>query len=80
MALRLALDWHATAFAPAALAMVAFYAGPMFLWESLQDGEEKLARLRSGSWLIRACLLGYLLVMLLIFHAERAYEFIYFQF
>jgi len=77
---RLAADWHVTDFALASLVMILFHAGPMFLWESLVDGEEKLAFLRYRHWLIRAFLLAYLLVMLLIFHAEKAYEFIYFQF
>lgn len=80
MAARLALDWHGTTFAPAALVMIAFYAGPMYLWECWLDGEEKLGGLRHRHWLIRACLLTYLVEMLLLFHAERAYEFIYFQF
>jgi alginate O-acetyltransferase complex protein AlgI len=80
MAGRLALDWHWTQFAPAALGMIAFYAGPMFLWETHLDGEQNLAELRYRPWLLRGCLLAYLLIMLLIFHAEKAYEFIYFQF
>ena len=48
--------------------------------ETYMNGEQNLADLRYRSWLVRGCLLAYLLIMLLIFHAEKAYEFIYFQF
>jgi D-alanyl-lipoteichoic acid acyltransferase DltB (MBOAT superfamily) len=73
-------EWHASSLALGGLAMIAFYAGPMFLWECLFGSEKRLPLLRTRSWLLAAGLMTYLVVMLLLFCAEKSSEFIYFQF
>ena len=61
---------------------VVFYVGGgvLFLFEWGTDGENRLARLRNAHWVSKGLLYFYLLLMLLIFHATQAYDFIYFQF
>ncbi len=66
---------HATA-----AAVLVFYAGVLFAIELFVDGEGRLLRLIRAPWAARAAVWVYLTSMLLLFHARRAYEFIYFQF
>jgi alginate O-acetyltransferase complex protein AlgI len=72
-------EWHASILAVGGLAMIAFFAGPMLIWESTFGTENRLPQLSSRRCLAVA-LLVYLLLMLLIFPAEKSSEFIYFQF
>ncbi len=76
----LAGEWHVSTLALGGLAMIAFHAGPMFLWESIRGGENRLPALRGRHWLAAAAVMTYLVVMLLFFSAEKSSEFIYFQF
>jgi alginate O-acetyltransferase complex protein AlgI len=73
-------EWHVSTLALGGLAMIAFHAGPMFLWESIYGGENRLPALRRRHWFLAASVLTYLVVMLLLFCAEKSSEFIYFQF
>ncbi len=73
-------EWHVSTLAVGGLAMIAFHAGPMFAWESLFGSEKRLPELRARHWLLGAAVLVYLVVMLLLFSAEKSSEFIYFQF
>jgi D-alanyl-lipoteichoic acid acyltransferase DltB (MBOAT superfamily) len=73
-------DWYVTPLVESGLALLAFYAGPMFLWEAWLNGEDRLGELRLQPWYRHTARLGFLLVMLLFFSAEKAQEFIYFQF
>ncbi len=80
MAATLLGEWRLSTLAVGGLAMIAFVAGPMFLWESAFGAENRLPGLRSRHWLLAAGVMTYLLVMLLLFSAEKSSEFIYFQF
>ena len=46
----------------------------------LLDGERRLERLLQATALVRTGVCAYLVLSLIILQAERAYEFIYFQF
>ena len=71
-------------FALSAICVVSFYALPMFLWEWAMDAENRLDQFEVRPWPVRVGWLGlqmaYVLLMILIFHADQAHEFIYFQF
>ncbi len=73
-------DFHLTAAAFTPLALIAFYALAIFVLELVTEGEEQLGRLVRAPLLAQAAVYAYLLTMILVFHASRAYEFIYFQF
>ncbi len=73
-------SYHLTPLAVAGLATMTFYSGLLFILEWLLDGECKLERLFSAPWFYRGATYAYLVLMLLVFHASVAYEFIYFQF
>ena len=74
-------EWHASILAVGGLAMIAFFAGPMFIWESTFGAENRLPQLANRRCLAVA-LLMYVLMMLLITLSQRRSpsEFIYFQF
>src|SRR5205085_2710311 len=62
------------------LELIAFYAGPLFLWEAYLGGEPRLGAWLQRPWPEKACVLIYLVVMLLLFGPDTPHEFIYFQF
>jgi len=76
----IATNFHFTAATWTAAALIAFYAGVLFVVELILDGENQLQRLLRGPLLWQTCCYAYLGLMLLFFHAQRAHEFIYFQF
>lgn len=68
---------------PAAVAMLAsllFHCALLFGMEWLLDGEQRLERFMSAPWPVQSAGYAYLLLMVLLFHAGEAHEFIYFQF
>lgn len=68
---------------PRALAMcitVLFYCGLPCLMEACLNGERKLQRLPRLPSLAEGLVYSSLLVLLVVFHSEQAFEFIYFQF
>jgi alginate O-acetyltransferase complex protein AlgI len=69
-----------TPFALTTLLLIVFYGGVLFAIELFLDGEERLQPLLDAPWPARAALCAWLVVMILVFQSERAYEFIYFQF
>jgi alginate O-acetyltransferase complex protein AlgI len=72
--------FHPTEMALAPLCLIAGYCAILFCIELWLEGEERLARLFSSPWVLQGACYTYLLVMLSLFHARQAYEFIYFQF
>lgn len=80
----LASPWAVSRFAVSGASLVGFYALPMFVWEWWTGAENGLSRYEVGPWPVRAAAVGaqlaYVLFMLVIFPAEQAHEFIYFQF
>jgi D-alanyl-lipoteichoic acid acyltransferase DltB (MBOAT superfamily) len=75
------VNWRMAAPGAAAiLTLVAFYAGPLFLWESWLGGEAVLGLWLRRSFFGQVVVLTYLVVMLLLFRTENPCEFIYFQF
>jgi D-alanyl-lipoteichoic acid acyltransferase DltB (MBOAT superfamily) len=73
-------DFRVTSFALAALALIAFYGLVLLVVELLLDGEAHLAPLFAAPWVVRGALCAYLVIAVIAFQGERAYEFIYFQF
>lgn len=74
-----------TDFAPSArqltpLLMCLFYAGPILALEAWLAGEQRIQRLTEHHWMLRGAVYAYFVVMMLVFQAETASEFIYFQF
>ena len=70
-------------FTPAALpplALIVFFCLPGFLIECFTDGENRLDRLLHASWGVQSAVVLYWVLMLLFCQADRAHEFIYFQF
>jgi len=80
MASLMATNLEITPFAISSFATIVFYVTPIFVLEWLVEGERRLGRLLISNWLLRAPVYSYLVLMLVIFHAGEAHEFIYFQF
>ncbi|MCG5053245.1 MAG: MBOAT family protein [Myxococcales bacterium] len=80
MAGRVLTDFHYTPFVGSALALMAFLAFPLLFIERLIEGERRIERVGAWPWTGRALAYVYVVVMVLFFHAEKAVEFIYFQF
>jgi alginate O-acetyltransferase complex protein AlgI len=80
MVASLCTDWRITPLVPTGVALLAFYAGPMFFWEASMEGERRLDQIHQQSWTRQALQLAYLLMMFLLFTAAESQEFIYFQF
>jgi len=76
----LASNIHVTPFAISAFAYILFFAGVLFALEWVMDGERKLSRVLQSPRAAQLTVYAYLVFMLIFCHAERAYEFIYFQF
>jgi hypothetical protein len=62
------------------IAFAAFHVLPMLLIEWYVDGENDVDRLATKPWYFQAPVYLYLIAMIVIFQAEGAHEFIYFQF
>lgn len=80
MASLIATNLAVTPFAVSSFATIVFYCTLMFVLEWLLEGERRLDRLLTRNWLLRAPVYSYLVLMLVIFRAGEAREFIYFQF
>ncbi len=80
MVSRVLSDHHVTSFAIGTAAMVFFYCAPLMALETMTDGESKLTRLMRTHWFVQGLVYFYILMMILVFHAEQAHGFIYFQF
>ena len=80
MASLMATNHALTPFAVSSFATIVFYCSLLFVLEWLLEGERRLDRLLTSSWLLRTPVYGYLVLMLVVFHAGEAQEFIYFQF
>jgi alginate O-acetyltransferase complex protein AlgI len=80
MAARVVTDLSGFTAAIPALMFIAFHCSILFMLEWFTDGENRLGRITKAGWKLKAAVWIYLLFMLLIFSAEQALEFIYFQF
>lgn len=80
MLARMLTDFHATPLAWSALAMIAFYAGPLMLYELWLERKQDLLQLTRINWLVRALAYSYCAVMLWFFPPPISNVFIYFQF
>jgi D-alanyl-lipoteichoic acid acyltransferase DltB (MBOAT superfamily) len=69
-----------TPFAISSFAAIVFYCALLFVLEWSLEGERRLDRLLGSNWLLRTPVYSYLVLMLVIFPADTAHEFIYFQF
>jgi alginate O-acetyltransferase complex protein AlgI len=74
-----------TSFAPdglpvAPFVLVLFYGLPLVALERVFDGENQLERFSRLRPVIQGALVGFLVLTLILFQAEQAHEFIYFQF
>lgn len=76
----LAFNFHPGPGTLPAGALIVFFCGLPLALEWALDGEQRIERLVRGSWAVRGAVYTYLATMLLIFPADRAQEFIYFQF
>jgi D-alanyl-lipoteichoic acid acyltransferase DltB (MBOAT superfamily) len=80
-ALRLIVtDFHVTTTAVTALLLIAFYVSILWAVELLLDGENRVERLIEAPVGVQGAAWAYFTLMIVLFHARRAYEFIYFQF
>jgi D-alanyl-lipoteichoic acid acyltransferase DltB (MBOAT superfamily) len=66
------------AFTP--LLLIFFYVVLLIVFELLVEGEDRLDRLMQAPAVVRGLAYTYFLAMLILFHAGRSFEFIYFQF
>jgi D-alanyl-lipoteichoic acid acyltransferase DltB (MBOAT superfamily) len=76
----MATDWRITPNAIAVLGLIAFYALPLFLFESWLDLRKNLLAIPQGPWTARAAVYAYMVLMLIFFRSPSSHEFIYFQF
>jgi hypothetical protein len=77
----MATDWRVTPTATAMLGLIAFYALPLFAFEYWTTSRAKnLLGVTQSSWIARACVYAYAVLMLIFFQAPESHEFIYFQF
>lgn len=60
--------------------LMLFYCGPLFLLEVGLEGEERVDRLTASAPYRLVIAYAYVLILMLVFHASQASEFIYFQF
>lgn len=80
MLARVFTDFRLTPLAVSAFTMVAFYAGPLMIYECWLDRQPDLLQLTRVSWLRRAAAYGYCVLMLWFFPPAVSNVFIYFQF
>jgi D-alanyl-lipoteichoic acid acyltransferase DltB (MBOAT superfamily) len=80
MLARMVTDPRPTPLALSSLGLVAFYAGPLMLYEFWLERRQNLLRLTEIDWLPRALAYGYCALMLWFFPPPVSNVFIYFQF
>jgi len=80
MATRIVTNVQPTMIAVTMLGLVAFHVVPLLALEVFTKGEERLDRILVGPWPTQAFAYAYLVLMLVVFPATQAHEFIYFQF
>jgi alginate O-acetyltransferase complex protein AlgI len=80
MARLIVTDFHVTRTAVAAAGLIVFHCLALFVLEVLTDGENAVTRVLRWPWLVQGALYSYLVLMILLFGAEQAIAFIYFQF
>jgi len=73
-------SFQVTTAALAGATLVLWYCALLSLIEWLTDGEEKLGRVFAAPAALQSAVYLYLIMMMAVFPAEKAYEFIYFQF
>ncbi len=76
----IATNWQSTPLAISSVAMIAFFAGPLMVYELWLEYRKNLYLLPEIHWLTRSAAYGYCLLMLLFFLPPIQNEFIYFQF
>ena len=76
----MATDFTVTPAVISALAFMALLAGPLLVLEQVMGGERRLDRFLALRAPTRGVAYAYVVLMLLVFHAEQAVDFIYFQF
>ncbi len=72
--------FHPTSHALTPLLVVVFYSAGLLALEHWLEGEERLDKIMRAPAVLQGLCYVYFVAMLVIFHAERAFEFIYFQF
>jgi D-alanyl-lipoteichoic acid acyltransferase DltB (MBOAT superfamily) len=77
---RIVRDLRATPFAVSALAIIAFYAGPLIAYEFWLERDDDLLKLTRVNWLARGLVYTYCAFMLWFFPPPVSNVFIYFQF
>ena len=77
---RILTDFHLTPLLGAGALYMAFLAVPLMLLERFTAGERQLGRLLEGRVTVRGAAYAYVILMMVLFHAEQPVEFIYFQF
>jgi alginate O-acetyltransferase complex protein AlgI len=77
---RVVRDFRVTTFAVSALAMIAFYAGPLIAYEFWLEQKDDLLKLTRVNWLARGLVYTYCVFMLWFFPPPVSNVFIYFQF
>lgn len=73
-------DFRITPLAVSALAMIAFYAGPLMLYEFWLERKQDLLELTRSNWRVRGLAYSYCFLMLWFFPPPVSNVFIYFQF
>jgi alginate O-acetyltransferase complex protein AlgI len=73
-------DFTPTAMAATMAGLLLFYTLPLFLLEAYTEGERNLGRLFASPWPRQAFAYSYFVLMLVLFPAVQAHDFIYFQF
>jgi cytochrome bd-type quinol oxidase subunit 1 len=77
---RIVGDLHATPFAVSSLMMIAFYAGPLIVYEFWLERKDDLLELTRAYWVARGVVYTYCVFMLWFFPPPVSNVFIYFQF
>ncbi|MBI2826644.1 MAG: MBOAT family protein [Planctomycetia bacterium] len=80
MLVQMTTNWSMTPFAWHCLIATLFFCGPLLVFEWWLDRNDDLLLLTRKHWLNRGMVYVYCTLMLILFSAETAHEFIYFQF
>ncbi len=76
----IATDSSISSFAMAGFGLLAFFAGPLILFEFWLEKRGNLLQLLDSHWLVRGAVYSYCALMLLFFTSPVKHDFIYFQF